>query len=480
VHLCDLSPQTDPGLVEAAISEAFGRRDSDADDPIEEVTKLIGDRAALLVLDSCEHLMTGVAAAVDGLLALSPTLRVLATSREPLNVEGEHLWRLGSLEIPDPDAGLETIRRSEAVVLFEGRARLVQPTFTVNDSNAAAVADVCSQLEGLPLAIELAAAQAGSLSPAAIAARLNESPQLLSGGADRRSSRHRTLDATVDWSYQLLDEDARRLLRRLSVFANGFTIDAARALSDADDPVAILSRLVDKSLIVWDPDASRYRMLESIRAFVRDRLEEAGEADAAAAKHLAWCASLADNLRTRTRGGGRHEAYDLFDRELDNFRVALVWAASHSSPDATRLAGAVQAGGAAPPVPLPTWELVVVADRDYFERVQADGIEFPLASYERRFRLEGERATIGRRSTSRGIYPDIDLSAAPTDTGISHQHAILVSQSGSWAIVDPGATNGVFLNDGPEPLPRNQPIPFGEDDRVHIGAWTTLTLQRNS
>ena len=121
---------------------------------------------------------------------------------------------------------------------------------------------------------------------------------LLPGGADRRSSRHRTLDATVDWSYRLLDEEARALLRRLSVFANGFTIDAARAVSDAPDAVALLSSLVDKSLIIWDPDASRYRMLESIRAFVRARLEEAGEADAAAARHLAWYASLADSFKT--------------------------------------------------------------------------------------------------------------------------------------------------------------------------------------
>ena len=261
------------------------------------------------------------------------------------------------------------------------------------------------------------------------------------------------------------------------MFANGFTIDAARAVSDAARRRGVLSSLVDKSLIIWDPDASRYRMLESIRAFVRARLEEAGEADAAAARHLAWCASLADSLKTHSRGRDQYEAYDLFDRELDNFRVALVWAASHSSPDATRLAGAVQAGGAAR-WPRSSWELVVFADRDYYEQVQAEGIDFPMAAYERHFRLEGDRATIGRRSPSRGIYPDIDLSAAPTDAGISHQHAILVRQDGAWAIIDPGATNGVFLNDGDEPLPRNQPVPLREEDRLHIGAWTTLTLQR--
>ena len=182
--------------------------------------------------------------------------------------------------------------------------------------------------------------------------------------------------------------------------------------------------------------------------------------------------------RRTSRGRDRYEAYDLFDRELDNIRVALVWASLHSSPDATRLEDAVQKGGAVQVAPRFAWELVVVADRDYYEQVQAEGIDFPTAAYERHFRLEGDRATIGRRSPSRGIYPDIDLSAAPTDAGISHQHAILVCQDGSWAIIDQGATNGVFLNHSDEPLPRDQPVLLREEDRVHIGAWTTLMLQR--
>jgi predicted ATPase len=441
------------------------------------VARLIEERPALLVLDSCEHLLSGVAAAVDALLALSPALRVLATSREPLGVDGEHLWRLGSLEVPGQGADLETIRRSDAVVLFEGRARLVQPAFAITVTNAGAVADICRQLDGLPLALELAAAQAGSLSPAAIAERLTDSMHMLADGSDRRSSRHRTLDSTVDWSYRLLDEDARRLMRHLAVFANGFTIDAVQSVSDADDPVAVLSRLVDKSLVIWDPDAARYRMLEPIRAFARARLEDAGETDAAAARHLAWCASLIDSLRSHSREPGQ-ETYDLFGREMDNFRVALVWAAYHSPADGSRLADVVEAKGAVQPVSLPTWELVVTADRDYFDRVEADDVDFPVAFSERVFELTSDRATIGRRSSSRGIHPDIDLSDAPTDTGISRHHADLVNQDGAWAIIDPGATNGVYLNDSPDPLPRDQPIPLGEHDQVHIGAWTTLMLRR--
>ena len=240
-------------------------------------------------------------------------------------------------------------------------------------SNAGAVADICRQLDGLPLALELAAAQAGSLSPAR-----SPSGSPTACTCSRRSgpafSSHRTLDSTVDWSYRLLDEDARRLMRHLAVFANGFTIEAARSVSDADDPVAVLAGLVDKSLVIWDPDAARYRMLEPIRAFARARLEEAGEADAASARHLAWCASLADSLRT-TAGDSARRPYDLFGRELDNFRVALSWAAAHQSAEGVRLADAVGPAGL-PPVAatagvdgggkdeaLGVWEVVIGPDR---------------------------------------------------------------------------------------------------------------------
>jgi predicted ATPase/class 3 adenylate cyclase len=477
VHLCDLSPQTNPDLVASAIGEAFGIRD--VSDPLSAVVQLIEDRPALLVLDSCEHLLDGVAVAVDTLLASSSGLRILATSREPLGVEGEHLWRLGALTLPDED-DLAAIRASEAVQLFESRARLVQPTFVVDEDKAGAVADICRQLEGLPLAIELVAAQAGALSPEAIAERLADSAQMLKAGSERRADRHRDLEATVDWSYRLLDEEARRLLRSLSVFANGFTLDAVRAVSDFDDAVGVLTRLVDKSLIVWDSDASRYRMLESIRAFARARLDSAGETDAAAARHLAWCASVAESFRTRS-GASEHDRYDVFGREMDNFRVALVWAASHRSPDAARLAGAVGAESGTPPDapdPAVVWELVARPDRSYFERVLVEDVEFPVAAPVRRFVLTGERATIGR--SAQGVVPDVDLSTRPTDTGISRHHAALVRHNGRWAIVDEGSTNGTYLNDGAEPLPPQQPVVLSEGDEVHIGAWTTLTLHRRS
>jgi predicted ATPase/DNA-binding SARP family transcriptional activator/class 3 adenylate cyclase len=476
VHLCDLSPQSDPALVPAAIAEALGVREAPGRDALGDVSEVLGDRDALLVLDSCEHLVAGVAAAVDCLLSEAPNLRVLATSREPLGVTGEHLWRLGPLDVPAVD-DLQEVRDSDAVALFEGRARLGQPTFAVTEANAAAVADICRQLEGLPLAIELVAAQIASLPPSAIADGLREAPQALDAPSDRPVDRHRNLEATVDWSYQLLDDDSRHLLRLLSVFANGFTVEAARAVADAEDTLATLTKLVNKSLVVWDPDASRYRILESIRTFARARLEEAGEADTAGARHVAWCASLADELKAHSRSGANHEAYDVFNRELDNFRVALDWAARHSSLEETSLAGAVHADSRRV---RPDWWVVAVPDRGYYEQVETDDdIGFPLVPIPRRFRLEAEQATIGRRSVQRGVLPDIDLSAPPIDTGVSHHHAVLDRQpDGTWTITDPGSTNRTYLNDSAEPLPFNQAVPVGEADRIHIGAWTTLSLQR--
>jgi hypothetical protein len=374
------------------------------------------------------------------------------------------------------------VRESDAVALFEGRARLAQPTFGVTESNAVAVADICQQLDGLPLAIELVAAQVASLPPSTIAEGLRERPEILDPVSERRIDprfdRHRDLEATVDWSYRLLDDDSRRLLRLLSVFANGFTIEAARAVANSPDILGTLTRLVTKSLVVWDPDASRYRILESIRTFARVRLDEAGEADTAGARHLAWCANLAGELKSHLRTGGKHEAYGVFDRELDNFRVALDWATRHSSAETTSLAGAVQAD--ADSRTEPDWWVVAVPDRDFYEQVETDdGIAFPLVPVPRRFRLEKDRVTIGRRSVQRGVVPDIDLSAPPTDTGVSHTHALLDRQlDGTWTIVDPGSSNRTYLNDATDPLPFNKAIIVGERDRIHIGAWTTLTLER--
>jgi predicted ATPase len=480
VHLCDLSPQTEPSLVPAALAEALGVRATAGRDGLDDVAAVLADQDALLLVDSCEHLVESVSDALDNLLSKAPNVRILATSREPLGVTGERLWRLGPLDVPAVADGLAEVRSSDAVQLFESRARLTQPTFTVTEENAKVVGDICRELDGLPLSIELVAAQIASLPPEAILTRLRDRPLTLGTPSGPNADRHHSLEATVDWSYQLLDEDSRLMLRLLSVFANGFTIEAATAVAHSPDTLTLLTRLVDKSLVVWDPHASRYRILESIRTFARARLDEAGEAEVAGARHLTWCANLADELKSQSRAGGKHEAYDLFDRELDNFRVALDWAAKHSASETTRLAGAVDTESTGPT--LSEWWLVAAPDESYFDQVETDGkVGFPLVPLPRRFRLEADRAMIGRRSAQRGIVPEIDLSAPPTDTGVSHCHAVLERRpDGTWTITDPGSTNRTYLNDSTDPLPFDQAIRVSEDDRIHIGAWTTLRLHRVS
>jgi predicted ATPase/DNA-binding SARP family transcriptional activator len=502
IRLCDLSPIDDGSLVPSAISAAFGIRGEPGADPLEDVAQAISDHEALIMVDSCEHLNEAVGTAIDALLSTVPGLRVLASSRQPTGIEGEVVLRIHPLDTPDDEAEFGAVRDSEAVLLFESRARLADAGFTLSEDNATAVADICRQLEGLPLAIELAAAQVSTMALSTIAARLTAGLTVEKAGVHLATDRHRTLEATVDWSYRLLDSDAQRLLRFLSVFANGFTVDAAGAVSDGDDPIAVLTTLVDKSLVVWDPDAARYRLLETIRAFARNRLEESGELDVAGSRHLAWCAAFADSLKI---GRNPDESYELFGRELDNFRVALRWAASHSSgaapgsgeplaaspdetaSDAARLADAIHqplpgspeeaSSGLIPADATPSWEIVVTPDRGFFDRMDSEGVAFPDSAGERRFALSEDLLTIGRRA--HGVVPEIDLSSPPTDTGVSRQHAMLLKQpDGGWSIVDPGSTNGIYLNDADQALPLGRTTSLEDGDQVHIGAWTTITIRR--
>jgi predicted ATPase/DNA-binding SARP family transcriptional activator len=502
IRICDLSPLDDPALLAASIAAAFGIRDEPECDPLEAVVRAVSDHEGLLLIDSCEHLIDATAEAIDNLLASIPGLRVLATSRQPVGLDGERVLRIHPLTTPRPDAGFVAVRDSEAVRLFESRARLTQPDFNVTENHAGVIGTICRRLDGVPLAIELVAAQVSTLPLSTIADRLETGLTVEKSGVHLTTDRHRTLEATVDWSYRLLDDTAQKLLRFLSVFANGFTIDAATRVSDDDDPVVTLTTLVDKSLVVWDPDAARYRLLETIRTFARARLEEAGEQDIAGARHLSWCAAFADSLRL---GRTRNESYELFDRELDNFRAALQWAASHeslptirdrkpmASPvdeaalDAARLADVVQQ----PVLPLldappseeiqagseATWEILVAPDREYYERVDSDvEVAFPDHVAGQRFRLSDELLTIGRRS--RGVVPEIDLSSPPVDTGISREQAMLLKQpDGGWSIVDPGSKNGIYLNDSTRTLPVGRITRLEDGDRLHIGAWTRLTIR---
>ena len=375
---------------------------------------------------------------------------------------------------------MDAIKENEAVVLFENRARSTRPDFTVGERNARP--SLLSAVSWRDFRWPSSSPRPGrGPGPGDHRGAIEEPGAGLGSRSAQPAERHRTLEAAVDWSYRLLDEDSRRLFRFLSVFANGFTIGAAESVSDAADPIELVSNLVNSSLMIWDSDADRYRLLEPIRAFARNRLEEASEADAAAARHLSWCARLADSLKS---GPEAPDVYEVFNRELDNFRAALTWAATHASSDGPRLAEAVRdpiqpPGAAGADGSDALWEVSVWADRSYFDRMEAEGIEFPDSAPDRTFQLTAEVVSIGRSSPARGIRPEIDLSSPPIDTGISHEHALLVRHGRSgWAVVDPGSANGVFLNESTDTLPLNKITSLADGDRIHLGAWTTITVRR--
>ena len=337
-QLSDLSPLVDPSLVQVTIASLYGVRDTGGADLTQAVGRELAGQPALLLLDNCEHVLDAAAGAVEALLAAAPGLRVLATSREPLGVEGEQLWRISPLAVPRPAASALEIGHNESVRLFEDRARLGQPTFTVDEQNAAAVASICRQLEGLPLGIELTAARVAAMSPATIAARLDhltETPAL----HRRTTRRHSSLDATIDWSYQLLNSEERRLLRSLSVFAGGFTLEAVEAVAGTERPLDGLASLVNKSLVVYTDQSERYHLLETIRAFARARVQEAGDADQVALRHLRWCAAFAEPVWESSLTSREDQLLAAVEHEIDNIRVAVSWAAHHGALEGLKVVG---------------------------------------------------------------------------------------------------------------------------------------------
>jgi non-specific serine/threonine protein kinase len=355
VWLVELAALSDPALVPQAVASAVGAREVPGRAPTESLTVYLGDRLLLLVLDNCEHLVAGAAQLADALLRTCPHVRILATSREPLGSAGETTWRVPSLSLPPPvgaasdEPRLEAVRRSEALQLFIERARAARPEFTPTDHNAPALADICRRLDGIPLAIELAAARVRVFSVEQIAARLDDRFHLLTTGPRTAMPRQQTLQATVDWSYDLLAEPERALLRRLSVFAGGWTFEAADAVAAADGIhsyalLDVLSQLVDKSLVIADEHrgAVRYRLLETIRQYGRERLQDAGELERMRARHLAYFLRLAETAEHKLRGADARVWMDRLAEDHDNLRLAVEWALVSSGGDvALRLTGAL-------------------------------------------------------------------------------------------------------------------------------------------
>lgn len=334
VWLVDLSPLSDPELVPHAVAAPLHISEGPHRSPTEALVEHVRTRHLLLVLDNCEHLIGACAALVDLLLRSAAQLRILATTREALGVHGETIWRVPSLSVPPADAlTADTILQFEAARLFVDRAAAVAP-FALSDTSAIAVAEICRRLDGIPLAIELAAVRVSVLSVEQINARLKDRFRLLTGGCRTAVARQRTLEATVGWSYDLLVEPERRALCRLSAFAGGWTLGAAEDVCsgegiERDDVLDLLTRLVDKSLAAVDDTATgerRYRLLETIRQYARDRLFASGEIDAVAARHFRFFFALARRAEPELIRGEQVAWLDRVQNDDDNIRAALDWA----------------------------------------------------------------------------------------------------------------------------------------------------------
>lgn len=350
IWLVDLAPVADPGLLGSAIAAALSVREVPGQEIVDTLTRQLSGRAALVILDNCEHLIAACASVAEALLVACPSMKILATSREPLGVAGETAWRVPSLSLPaERTAGVETLTQCEAVRLFIDRALRVRPNFAVRNDNAPALADICRRLDGIALAIEFAAARVRVLTLDQIADGLNDRFSLLTSGARTALPRQRTLEASVDWSFSLLDEDERTLLCRLSVFAGGFTLDGAEAVGAGEglEPMRVLdvlSQLVDKSLVqVEERDAAvRYRLLETVRQYGRQRLADSGEAAAVRGRHLDFFVALAERAEPELESAGLREWVGILEAEHDDLRAAVEWALrSNTTDQALRISGAL-------------------------------------------------------------------------------------------------------------------------------------------
>ena len=326
----ELAPLRPGSAVTTAVLSALGLREQPSRRAVDQLTDHFGDRRAMVLLDNCEHVLDAVSALVEPLLERSPALTVLATSREPLGLAGETTWRVPPLALPVTPGPTtpEALTAYDAVALFVERARQARPNFTITNDTAPTVAEICARLDGIPLAIELAAARVRVLSPEGIRAGLDDRFRLLTGGTKRGLARQQTLAASVEWSHDLLGEAERTMLARLSVFAGGFTLDAAEAVAagetiEALQVLDLLTSLVDKSLVVADDEARqiRYRLLETIRQFAAARLQASGEADTVRDRHLGHQVRLAAAADTAFMADDRLTA--TLAAEHDNLLVAL-------------------------------------------------------------------------------------------------------------------------------------------------------------
>jgi len=351
VWFAGLASLADASLLAQTVAAMLGVGQMPGQQPAQTLAHFLSHKRLLLLLDNCEHLIDACAELVDYVLRTCPHVRILATSRQRLGVAGEIAWRVPSLASPHPSAaGTDEIAAYSAVQLFVDRARSLVKTFALGDTNASAVAQICQRLDGIPLAIELAASRVLVLAPEQILARLDDRFRLLVGGSRTAPTRQQTLRATLEWSHSLLSEPERALFRRLSVFVGGFTLEAAEAVCAGKgiaerDVLDLLAALVDKSL-VWtdasDPLTLRYGLLETLRQYAVERLMEAAEIDTVLCQHAQQCLEVAEEAEPHLLLASQRPWLDKLEHDLGNFRAALRWSIDVGDADTgVRLAGAL-------------------------------------------------------------------------------------------------------------------------------------------
>jgi predicted ATPase/DNA-binding winged helix-turn-helix (wHTH) protein len=334
VWLVELASVTDPALVVRSVASVLDVHEEPGRPLFDTLLDFLRRRELLLVLDNCEHLIEGCARLAEKVLHTSAASRTLATSREALGIDGERVWRVPSLGTATPraDLSVEHLTGYAATRLFVQRAIAASPAFALTRENAPAVARICHQLDGIPLALELAAARVKAMRVEQVAQRLDDRFALLTRGSRTALQRHQTLRSLIDWSHGLLSEPEQVLLRRLSVFAGGWTLEAAEAVCSGggvarEAVLDLLARLVEKSLVVLNDESAeaRYRMLETIRQYAFDKLLASGEADVVRTRHLTHFVDFAESVRTRLIGQAERRWNVVVDADFDNFRAALNW-----------------------------------------------------------------------------------------------------------------------------------------------------------
>lgn len=368
VRFIELAQHSSPSLVPKIVAEAFGLDKQSRRDGGKALQAFLKGKQVLIVLDNCEHLLAACAELADLLVRSAPGLKILATSREALGIAGEQIYPVRSLSLPEAQQSLvELLKQSDAVHLFLDRALAVRPDFRITFENASAVVQICARLDGIPLAIELAAARVNDLGVEQIATRLDDRFRLLTGGSRAALPRQRTLQAAIDWSYELLTDAERVLLRRLAVFKGGWTLDAAEYVCAGEARQAqpgtrtkkrqganpdnlqspapglghteildLLARLVNKSLVVpgLEPTAPRYHMLETIRQYAEDKLRESGETEMFRTRHLQYFVTLAHEAEPHLIGAQQAVWLARLDSEYDNIHAAMTWSSEsrHTAP----------------------------------------------------------------------------------------------------------------------------------------------------